>query len=537
MVSSNPQHLLKTFAESASARVKFAQCSWPILVLLAGLTSWFGGAALVLVLAPIAVGVLPFAAWLIARWGDRQIGEAGGNLLVIAWTLVSFVFVAVGGGALSPLTLMLALGPLTAVAVGRPREAMEAAVLGGLAYAAALSAGLLGWADSAPASWTVLAVPWTLIAMVQLAILLWACGPVLQIADRMQGLSEADPKDPPSLDMTVPLLLLDVAPQGRIRRILGPEDLKWPGLQAGREVRGLLPETGIHEMTAPNGVLFEVRRATREDDGGWIALIPESDEALLKSAELPDAIARAQAAETALSDRTAFFAGLGHDLKTPLNAILGFADLMKAEVRGPMPDAYKDYPAIIHESGQDLMLLVDDILDLAKSEAHGHKLDLEPVDLVASAASIIRQLEDQAERASVKLVQTGDAEVWAEADARAVRQIWQNLVSNAIKYSNEGGTVTLSSGRSAGAVFLSVRDRGAGMDQADLDRVAEPFAQGANARGRAGTGLGLAVVHRFAELHGGKVIIDTAPGKGTRVRVTLPSASSASMSLLEDAAQ
>jgi len=252
------------------------------------------------------------------------------------------------------------------------------------------------------------------------------------------------------------------------------------------------------------------------------------------NAALKEAHGKVNEAEEALSERTAFFAGLGHDLKTPLNAILGFADLMKAEVRGPMPDGYKDYPAIIHESGQDLMLLVDDILDLAKAEASGHRLDLEPVDLVASAASVMRQLEDQAERNEVKLALKAEDEVWAEADARAVRQIWQNLISNAIKYSDSGGMVTLWAGKSAGSVALSVKDRGAGMSQSDLERVSKPFMQGDNAKGRAGTGLGLAVVQRFAELHGGKVVIETEKGKGTLVRVTLPALDT---DLLEEAAQ
>ena len=539
MVSRYPQDFIKGFAESAELRINFAQCAWPVLALVATVWSIPRGASPLLAGSGLIVSLLPFFAWLIAARSKRPIGEAGGNLLVITWTLVSFASVAIGGGALSPLTLMLALGPLTALALGRPREAMEASVLGGLAYAAAVTAGFLGWAASAPDTWTALSVPWTLITLVQFALLLWACG-----LDTRQHTAETSASDP-STDLTsgsdldtlaAPLLLLDVSAQGRVRAIYGPDTLRWPDLRPGRIIEMVVP-AGASDMTAPGGTLFQIRRGARGDGGSWVALVPETDEALLKSAELPEAIARAEAAEAALSDRTAFFAGLGHDLKTPLNAILGFADLMKAEVRGPMPKAYQDYPAIIHESGQDLMLLVEDILDLAKAEADGHRLELEPVDLVASGASVIRQLQDQAERAEVSLAQAGDAEVWAEADPRAVRQIWQNLVSNAIKYSSSGGRVTLKAGRAAGAVFLSVRDRGAGMDQADLDRIAEPFAQGDNAKGRAGTGLGLAVVQRFAELHGGRVIIDTAPGKGTRVRVTLPAATSELVPTLGKAAQ
>ena len=227
-------------------------------------------------------------------------------------------------------------------------------------------------------------------------------------------------------------------------------------------------------------------------------------------------------AERSVDDCTAFFAGLGHDLKTPLNAILGFSEMMSSEIRGPLPEDYKDYAGLINESGQDLMLLVDDILDLAKAEADGHRLELEPVDLGASGKSVMAQMQAQAIRVDVKLKMRTYGEPWAQADARAIRQIWQNLVSNAVKYSDKGGAVSLSASVRKGMAVLSVKDTGAGMDEADLARIAEPFRQGTNSRGRAGTGLGLAVVKRFADLHKGQVVIDTALGKGTQVQVLLP---------------
>jgi len=116
-----------------------------------------------------------------------------------------------------------------------------------------------------------------------------------------------------------------------------------------------------------------------------------------------------------------------------------------------------------------------------------------------------------------------------------VRQIWQNLVSNAIKYSASGKTVTLETRLDNGAALLSVTDRGAGIAAADLGRLTEPFAQGAGAK--PGTGLGLSVVRRFAELHGGSLRITSKPGKGTRVEVTLPRASEADIAPMEEAAE
>ena len=116
-----------------------------------------------------------------------------------------------------------------------------------------------------------------------------------------------------------------------------------------------------------------------------------------------------------------------------------------------------------------------------------------------------------------------------------MRQIWQNLVSNAIKYSASGKTVTLETRLDNGAALLSVTDRGAGIAAADLGRLTEPFAQGAGAK--PGTGLGLSVVRRFAELHGGSLRITSKPGKGTRVEVTLPRASEADIAPMEEAAE
>ena len=137
----------------------------------------------------------------------------------------------------------------------------------------------------------------------------------------------------------------------------------------------------------------------------------------------------------------------------------------------------------------------------------------------------------------MKLKIKSDSEVWAHADARAVRQIWQNLVSNAIKYSNKGGTVTLDAVEAGGAAVLSVIDKGAGMSEDDLRRVTEPFSQGGNSRGRAGTGLCLAVVRSFAELHGGQLTLLSQPGRGTRAEVTLPLADMTDIAPLEDAAE
>ena len=544
MVGPNPSRLINSLRQTEESRVTISQLTWAGAIGVACVVGVLMGAPLILGALAFLVALLPVASWALGRSGLVLSEQATGNLIIFAWVLVMFAGLAIGGGALSPLIVVLLLGPFSALAQGRTSVALEVLVLGGLAFGASISAGVLGWSDTVPASWSALVAPLALAVVFQLGVMFWACTPVMgarhvaandsakvEAASGVQG----DAPLVQGLDAGLPLLVIKASEEGRIRAVYGPEPLRWPELAIGRELDFLGKLTVGDTVTAPTGTVFKMVQTKCETGGQWISLLPVGLTGTpAADQELQTTKLRAEEAEAALVERTNFFAGLGHDLKTPLNAIIGFSELMKEEVRGPLPEAYKDYPGIIHESGQDLMLLVDDILDLAKSEAKGHRLDLEPVDLVASGQSVGRQLTDQAERAGVILKVPDANPVWAEADARAVRQIWQNLVSNAIKYSSPGGRVTLSAKRLGGAVAISVTDEGAGMSKADLDRIAKPFAQGNNAKGRAGTGLGLAVVHRFAQLHGGQVIIDTQENKGTRVRVTLPMLDESTVEITRD---
>ncbi|MCI4645825.1 MAG: HAMP domain-containing histidine kinase [Hyphomonadaceae bacterium] len=337
------------------------------------------------------------------------------------------------------------------------------------------------------------------------------------------------------------LAVIAITPEGRIRAVAGNRSLLGPvrlGVLASDALPALYPGLDMAALSrgepveAKTGQGLAVRLVGRNTEDGRILL-----------ATVPDTASEAaiqnlrEEGEAALRERTTFFASLGHDLKTPLNAIIGFADMMRSGVRGKLPEAYQDYTQIIHESGQDLLLLVEDLLDLAKADARALRLDFEPVDLIASGASVMRQFSAQAERTGVTLVLDSAGEAWAHADARAVRQIWQNLISNAIKYSEQGGTVTLQAGASGDSASLSVKDEGAGMDAADLERVATPFAQGKNSSGRIGTGLGLAMVKQFVDLHDGQVRIDTEKGQGTCVTVTFKAADPADLAEFDHAAQ
>lgn len=304
------------------------------------------------------------------------------------------------------------------------------------------------------------------------------------------------------------ILILNISDLGRVRSIWGKRDYL-DGVRIGAVAQKLVPpdKTKILAKTDGKDIELSVLRF-KTAKGGLIILAPIQSEIANASDEV--------------RERTSFFASLGHDLKSPLNAVIGFADVMDAEIRGPMPDAYKDYPGLIRESGETLLRLVEDMLGYARSETGAYELDLAPMDVAASGESVMRQSQAVAEKAGIGLRMICDREVLALADAGAVRRIWDNLVSNAIKYSAAGDTVTLVSDVKNNQAIIQVRDTGAGMDADDLARIASPFSQGRNAKGRAGTGLGLALVHRLAEMQGGAVKIETAPGAGTTVTVTIP---------------
>jgi cell cycle sensor histidine kinase DivJ len=314
------------------------------------------------------------------------------------------------------------------------------------------------------------------------------------------------------LDTEMPdIMAIEVSELGRIRGIRGRRDLI-PHLKPGQIAEDVLVDQAgrsfVHGMTTRvAGREVSVIRGRRAS-GEVIFILP--------------ALEMLDISKQKLRERTNFFAGLGHDLKSPLNAVIGFSEIMDAEIKGPMPEGYREYPGLIRESADTLLRFVEDMLGFAKSEAGTYEIDKATMDIAASGETVFRQSKAVAERAGVTLVFNGTGEVLAVADARAVQRIWDNLVSNAIKYSRKGGRVEMCARSEKANAIISVTDHGAGMSAEDLALVATPFEQGANARGRAGTGLGLAMVKKLVEMHGGSVAIKTALGEGTQVTVILP---------------
>jgi signal transduction histidine kinase len=243
-----------------------------------------------------------------------------------------------------------------------------------------------------------------------------------------------------------------------------------------------------------------------------------------RKAELGEQQARAeaQAANARLEARTTFFAQTSHELRTPLNAILGFAEMMRNSVFGPLPDRYQEYAGLIHEGGRNLSLIVDDVLDLARLEAGRYEIHREIVSLTDLAAEAVQFMRDEATRKSIKLELGDEDDAEAFADSKAVRQIALNLISNALKFTPAGGLVTVSAMEVRGGALLAVSDTGAGISPEELTRLSRAFEQGEAGKRQKGAGLGLSVVRAFAELHGGRLDIESREGGGTAIAVFFP---------------
>jgi two-component system cell cycle sensor histidine kinase PleC len=234
-------------------------------------------------------------------------------------------------------------------------------------------------------------------------------------------------------------------------------------------------------------------------------------------------IERLTAANQAKSD---FLANMSHELRTPLNAILGFSEIMRDEMMGPLGAApYKGYSRDIHASGSHLLVLINGILDLAKIDAGRFDLQESDVDLSQIIDEAVRMLTPRADEGGVTIMNNVPANAAIRADATAMRQIALNVAMNAVKFTPAGGTVRIfGTAIPDGRVAIAVQDTGCGIRKEDLEGVFETFGQGRHdlAVREKGTGLGLPIVRGLMRAHGGDALIESEVGRGTTVYLALP---------------
>jgi cell cycle sensor histidine kinase DivJ len=301
-----------------------------------------------------------------------------------------------------------------------------------------------------------------------------------------------------------------------------------------------------HANGEPIAVEFRVRRAGASDPARYVwvemrcrPMRPQDGSAI----ERPSTVAvtrdisdrKAQEAEltrtrdeaeSASRAKTQFLANMSHELRTPLNAVIGFSEILNRELFGALGEArYRDYARLIHESGEHLLNVVNDILDMSKIEAGKFKIVKEPFDvasLVKSCCDIMRHTAEQRSLSLIVDVAPGIPEL--PADKRACKQMLLNVISNAIKFTDPGGWVRVSARVVEGSVELVVADNGIGIAELDLPKLGNPFVQANNSYDRIydGAGLGLSVVKGLARLHDGKLELASTLGQGTTATILLP---------------
>jgi signal transduction histidine kinase len=278
-----------------------------------------------------------------------------------------------------------------------------------------------------------------------------------------------------------------------------------------------------YELWRADGCVLEIRHNPAPDGGLVVVCIDITER---KDAERRLLKAKEQA-EIANRSKSEFLANMSHELRTPLNAIIGFSDLMRREIKGPLGDeSYRGYAYDIQSSGHHLLSIINDILDLSKIEAGRFQLLLEELDLNDILGVCVRMIDERLQDAGLTLrVQTLRERMIVRVDSRVMQQILLNLLSNAVKFTPRGGSIVVSATHVEGeGVCLAVKDTGIGIAAADIDLVLQPFGQveGALNRKFKGTGLGLPLAKSLAEMHGGRLVLESELGVGTTVSVTLP---------------
>jgi signal transduction histidine kinase len=214
-----------------------------------------------------------------------------------------------------------------------------------------------------------------------------------------------------------------------------------------------------------------------------------------------------------------------HELRTPLNAVIGFSEVLLQRMFGQLNDKQDEYLKDIYASGQHLLSLINDILDLSKIEAGRMELTPAPFHLPSALDNAVTLVRERAARHGIAMELTLDPELAdLVADERKVKQVVLNLLSNAVKFTPEGGRISLKASRTDGAVEIAVSDTGIGIAREDQATIFEEFRQVGTdeTRKQEGTGLGLTLAKKFIELHGGRIRVDSELGRGSTFSFTLP---------------
>lgn len=508
--------------------------AWAVAAALLALGGrWIGG-----VDGPVFYGVLAMVVPGLAGLGLLHRDGRGERMLLLGvWGLAALTTASLSGGLTGPLAGFVFLPLAAGIALGGPRPVQVGALAVGLAALAGLFSAWLSPTGARLSGLAAISAVLTAAAAALAVRLSWR-----QREARLET-AEAEVRRVEALMAAQPGLTLILEPSGRVLAAYGAPPPSLPvdplfdqGLIAAVHApdRPRLLAAIDRALSGQDGsVLFAPRLALdrrvqiilrRMDDPSGPRLMAQAFDATTQYArELGLEVARAEA-EAREAGKTRFLANMSHELRTPLNAVLGFSDIMRQRLFGPIPERYAEYAENIHQAGGHLLDLINDLLDVSKIEAERYTLTMEKFDareVVSAAMALVRVgAEDKG------VVLTGmlpDEPVEVSADRRALKQIALNLLSNAVKFTAGGGSATVSVEAVGPYLEIVVSDTGVGIAPEDVKRLGRPFEQaGALEQRRQGTGLGLSLVRAFAELHGGRMSIESTLGEGTAVTVRMP---------------
>lgn len=375
-----------------------------------------------------------------------------------------------------------------------------------------------------------------------------ACGSLQPLRERIDAATYRPEAAMDAADQPVALALDRSSPPGRAvvdRQLIHVEDLvkvldtEFPSARINQQrfgTRTVLAAPLLREGL-PVGDILVVRQEPQPFSEKQIALLRTfADQAVIaiENVRLFQELERKnRELEVASQHKSEFLANMSHELRTPLNAIIGFSEVLSEKMFGELNDRQEEYLNDILTSGQHLLALINDILDLAKVEA-GH-MELEPAELSLPSAleNGLTMVKERAARHGIALhLDIGPDLELIEADERKLKQMVFNLLSNAVKFTPDGGSVTLSAHRSGEMLRVAVSDTGIGIPESDRELIFDEFRQSGDGRGRGrpeGTGLGLALTRRFAELHGGRIRVESEVGVGSTFTIEIPARQSTAM--------
>lgn len=246
---------------------------------------------------------------------------------------------------------------------------------------------------------------------------------------------------------------------------------------------------------------------------------------------------RSQAVERADRLKSEFLSSMSHELRTPLHTIIGFSELLSEELKGPLNEDQKKFVAHIQRDSAHLLGLINQILDLSKIEAGRLELHRQIIDMRGAAEEVLASIRPQGETRSIRIETNLDGAVELDADYLRFKQILFNLLSNAVKFSPEGGLIRLEAVRGPNLIEISVSDTGIGIPREEQESVFDKFHQVGSKAVREGTGLGLAVTKALVEQHGGRIRVESEPGKGSRFTFTIPRRDAAATGPAEEGAE